>query len=85
VTRLACTLGTSPCSEIATSVASSMRLCAGFGVAPVSSSQKKSVKLVRPMISAHRSRPRTMIISAFDEEIEDARSFCRPIFMLPRC
>ena len=39
VMRLACTLGTSPCSAIATSVASSTRRCASFGMLPVTSSQ----------------------------------------------
>ena len=40
VMRLACTLGTRPCSAIATSVASSTRLAIGLGRWPVTSSQK---------------------------------------------
>jgi hypothetical protein len=36
--RLACTLGTSPCSAIATSVASSAARCPGVGICPVMSS-----------------------------------------------
>ena len=39
VMRAACTLGTSPCSAIATSVASSMRRCASVGMEPAISSQ----------------------------------------------
>ena len=47
VMRDACTLGTRPCSAMATSVASSTRRCAAEGSAPVTSSQKCSVKLMR--------------------------------------
>src|SRR6266699_184151 len=55
VMRAACTLGTIPCSAIATSVASRTRRCAAEGCAPVSSSQKCSEKLSVP-ISSRASR-----------------------------
>ena len=72
--REACTLGTSPCSAIATSVASSTRRCAADGMAPVTRSQKCSVKLIAPTSSRVRSRPRTTMVSAFEVEIAELRS-----------
>jgi hypothetical protein len=80
--RLACTLGTSPCSAIATSVASSTRCCIAEGNTPVSSSQKCSVKPMRPMSAPARSWPRTTMVSWLEVEIAELRWSCRPIFKL---
>src|SRR5437879_2389683 len=83
VMRAACTLGTIPCSAIATSVASRTRRCAAEGSAAVSSSQKCSEKLSVPISSRARSRPRTRIVSAFAALIAELRRSCRPIFTAP--
>jgi hypothetical protein len=40
VMRAACTLGTKPCSAIATSAASVKKRCSSFGIAPVTRNQK---------------------------------------------
>ena len=66
VMRLACTLGTKPCSAIATKVASNTWRCGFVGSAPVTSSQKYSVKSILPISSRVRSRPRTMIVAALE-------------------
>ncbi len=71
--RAACTLGTKPCSAIATSVASSIRNWAGDGSVPVSSSQKCSVKPMVPTNSPARSRPRTTMVAALEVEIPELR------------
>ena len=55
VMRAAATDGTRPCSAIATSVASSMRRCAGEGSKPVTRSQAWSVKVTRPISAPQRS------------------------------
>ena len=73
VMRLACTLGTRPCSAIATSVASSTRRCAGVGNAPVISSQMWSVNPIAPISSRARSRPRTTMVCSFEVEIAELR------------
>jgi len=81
VMRLAATLGTSPCSAIATSVASSTRRWAAPGICPVISSHTWSVKVMVPTSSLQRSCPRTTIVSALDAEIAVLRCACEPIFM----
>jgi hypothetical protein len=83
VIRAAWTLGTSPCSAIATSVASSTRSWGAEGSEPVRSSQKCSLKPIRPTRSAARSRPRTTMVSALEVEMPDVRWSCRPIFTVP--
>src|SRR5262249_2444215 len=83
VMRAAGPLGTSPCSAIATRVASSTRRCASFGLRPVTSRKKWSVKETVPIRSAQRSKPRTMIVSALAALIAVCGSFCEPIFTRP--
>src|SRR5215212_6781566 len=78
--RAACTLGTSPCSAIATRQASSTRACAALAASPVTRSQKYCVNESEPIRSRHRSRPRTTIVSALAVLIALARSFVGPIF-----
>ena len=83
VMRAAATEGTSPCSAIATSVASRIRRCAGVGSLPVTRSQAWSVKVTWPTRSRHRSWPRTTIDSAFEAEMAELLTACDPIF-IPR-
>ena len=71
--RLTCTLGTSPCSAMATNVASRIRRCAAVGIVPASSNQKCSVKLMRPINSSVRLRPRTRMVDSFEAEIAVVR------------
>jgi hypothetical protein len=42
-----------------------------LGIAPASSSQKWSVKLILPINSWVRSRPRTKIVDSFDADIAE--------------
>jgi hypothetical protein len=41
------------------------------------------VKVILPISSRARSRPRTRMVSSFDVEIAELRWSCRPIFKLP--
>src|ERR671912_1296849 len=80
--RAACTLGTSPCSAIATRQASSICACGLLGRAPVVSSQKCSVRVTEPIRSLQRSRPRMTIMSAFEVLMLLMALNCFPIFTL---
>src|SRR5687767_2325702 len=82
VMRAACTLGTKPCSAIATSVASSTASCAAFGCWPVSSSQKYALNDVWPINSLHRSRPRTLMLCSSDVLIAVRGTVDLPIFIV---
>jgi hypothetical protein len=53
------------------------------GSAPVSSSQKCSVKPTLPISAPARSCPRTRMVSWFEVEMAELRVSWRPIFNMP--
>ena len=79
--RAAWTLGVRPCSASATSARSRKNTWSAVGARPVASRKKYSVKLVAPISSVHRSRPRTVIRSAAAVEIEVVAAPRLPISM----
>ncbi len=79
VIRAACTLGTSPCSAIATRQASVMRRSRSSGARPMSSRKNISVSVRWPISSEVRSWPRTVTASAVASAIAVLASVMRYI------
>ncbi len=81
VMRAACTLGTRPCSAIATSVALSTAAWPGVGSWPVSSRKKWSTKESLPIRSFDRSCPRMTMVCSSDVQMAVRGTVALPIFM----
>ena len=81
VMRAACTLGTRPCSAIATSVALSTAASPAEGSRPTSRRKKCSMNETLPISSFERSRPRTTIVCSSEVQIAVRGTVALPIFM----